>query len=314
MSASVSHPDPNNAVGPSQAAQPGQPGHPHSHARGRAKLEGHIGWFEHTVAGITGSIERSVFTEDHARKEGWLQGIDPRAKLGMFLAVVLAAGLSSSFWVLAGLYVAILLAARASKVPFDFFVKRVWLGIPFFAGIVIIPSIFFTSGQPIFDVTVGSIHIAPSLPGLTGAIVFISRVGVSVSLAVLLVLVTPWSDVLKSLRALHVPQVFVLLLSMTYRYIFLFFRITNGMFEARKSRMVGKTSGNEHRGWITNSMGNLINRSFKMSNDVYAAMLARGFGGEIRAYSSYHMRNRDWQALAGALALALVALLVGRYI
>ena len=30
-----------------------------------------------------------------------------------------------------------------------------------------------------------------------------------------------------------------------------------------------------------------MSRSFKMSNDVYTAMLARGFGGEMRAYSAY---------------------------
>ena len=29
-----------------------------------------------------------------------------------------------------------------------------------------------------------------------------------------------------------------------------------------------------------------MSRSFKMSNDVYAAMLARGFTGEIRTYST----------------------------
>ena len=78
------------------------------------------------------------------------------------------------------------------------------------------------------------------------------------------------------------PQVFILVLSMTYRYIFLFLHIANGMFEARKSRVVGRTSGGEQRRWITRSMGNLLNRSFKMSNDVYAAMLARGFTGAIR--------------------------------
>ena len=251
--------------------------------------EGHIGWLEHTVSGITGSIERAVFTEEHARKQGLLQGIDPRAKLGMFLAMVLAVSLSNSFWVLIALYAVTLAAAGASKVPFDFFVKRVWLGIPFFAGIVIIPSIFFTPGARLFDIALGQFHIAPSIAGLVGALIFVTRVGASVSLAVLLVLTTPWADVLKSLQALHVPQVFILLLSMTYRYIFLFFRTVNGLFEARKSRMVGKTSGNEHRGWITSSMMNLMSRSFKMSNDVYAAMLARGFTGRIRSYNSYRM-------------------------
>ena len=54
-------------------------------------------------------------------------------------------------------------------------------------------------------------------------------------------LTTPWADLLKSLQALRVPQVFVLVLSMTYRYIFLFLHTVNGMFEARKSRVVART-------------------------------------------------------------------------
>ena len=36
-------------------------------------------------------------------------------------------------------------------------------------------------------------------------------------------------------------------------------------------------------------MGALMSRSFKMSNDVYAAMLARGFTGEMRTY--YDLRD-----------------------
>ncbi|HET7080864.1 MAG TPA: cobalt ECF transporter T component CbiQ [Chloroflexia bacterium] len=283
-------------------------------ARAASAPEGRVGWLERTIADVAGSIERAVFTEEHARKPGWLQRIDPRAKLGMFVALVLAAGLSNALPVLIGLYLVILLAARASRVPFDFFVRRVWLGIPFFAGVVILPSIFFAPGPRLFDLALGPLHLAPSIPGLTGAVVFVARVGVSVSLAVLLVLTTPWADVLKSLQALRVPQVFILLLSMTYRYIFLFFRTANGMFEARKSRVVGRTSGNEQRGWITGSMMSLLNRSFKMSNDVYAAMMARGFTGAIRSYTTYRMQTADWVALAGAVGLAAVALLAGRYL
>jgi cobalt/nickel transport system permease protein len=283
-------------------------------ARAASAPEGRVGWLERTIADVAGSIERAVFTEEHARKPGWLQRIDPRAKLGMFVALVLATGLSNALPVLIGLYLVILLAARASRVPFDFFVRRVWLGIPFFAGVVILPSIFFAPGPRLFDLALGPLHLAPSIPGLTGAVVFVARVGVSVSLAVLLVLTTPWADVLKSLQALRVPQVFILLLSMTYRYIFLFFRTANGMFEARKSRVVGRTSGNEQRSWITGSMMSLLNRSFKMSNDVYAAMMARGFTGAIRSYTTYRMQTADWVALAGAVALAAVALLAGRYL
>ncbi|MBV9019876.1 MAG: energy-coupling factor transporter transmembrane protein EcfT, partial [Ktedonobacteraceae bacterium] len=124
----------------------------------------------------------------------------------------------------------------------------------------------------------------------------------------------PWADILKSLRAFRVPQVFVLLLSMTYRYIFLFLHTANGMFEARKSRTVGKTTGREQRRWISGSMGNLMNRSFKMSNDVYAAMAARGFTGEVRTYSAYHMTKRDWFALLASVIIAVAVFLLGRYL
>lgn len=279
-------------------------------ARGEHAEDDHedgTGWLEHTVSGITHSVERSIFTEEHARSNGWLQRVDPRAKLGMFLAAVLAASLSSSVIVLAVLYAAVLLAARASRIPFDFFVKRVWLGIPFFAGLIVLPAVFLVPGPHLFELTLGPITIAPTVPGVTGAVLFVSRVGVSVSLAVLLVMTTPWADLLKSLQAIHVPQLFILVLAMAYRYIFLFLHLANGMFEARKSRIVARTSGGEQRRWITASMGGLLNRSVKMSNDVYAAMVARGFSGSIRTFADYRMTRSDWTALAGTVAISAAA-------
>ena len=271
-----------------------------------------LGWLEQTISAITGSIERAVFTEEHARKQGWLQGIDPRAKLGMFLALILAASLSHTLSTLIALYLVILGAAFASHLPLDFLLKRVWMGIPLFAGIVILPSIFLTPGPSLLEFLLGPIHVAVSLPGVIGAVIFVMRVGVCVSLAVLLVLSTPWADVLKSLQAVGVPAVFILLLSMTYRYLFLFLHAANGMFEARKSRTVGYTAGSEHRRWISGSLGSLMNRSFKMSHDVYAAMAARGFTGQIRSYQVFRLRFLDWLTVVLALALAIATVIAGQ--
>jgi cobalt/nickel transport system permease protein len=274
--------------------------------------EGRIGWLEQTLGGITANIERAIFTEQHARSNGWLQRRDPRAKMVGSLVAIVAASLTSSVAGLALLYLSTLAAARASRVPFGFFVKRVWLGIPFFAGIVVLPAIFFVPGPRVFDLAIGPAHMAPSWNGLAGAVLFVSRVGVSVSLAILLVVTTPWADVLKSLRALKVPQVFVLVLSMTYRYVFLFLHTANGILLARKSRVVGRTTGGEQRRWITGTMGNLMSRAFKMSNDVYSAMLARGFGGEVRTYTTYRIDAVDCAGLAGVAAISLAAILAGR--
>lgn len=278
------------------------------------RRHGRVGWLEQTVGGITASIEHAVFTEQHARQRGVLQGLDPRAKLGMFIALILAASLTGSFIVLASLYAVALIAAGASRLPYGYFVKRVWLGIPFFAGVVVVPALFLVPGPRLFDLPLGPIHIAPSVPGIVGAVILVARVGVSVSLAVLLVMTTPWADILKSLRVLHVPQVFVLVLSMTYRYIFLFLHTTNGVLLARKSRVVARTGGAEQRRWISGTLGNLVGRAFRMSNEVYAAMMARGFTGEIRTYSAYRMRPADWAALGASLAVAVAATVGGRFV
>jgi cobalt/nickel transport system permease protein len=280
--------------------------------RAETRPEGRVGWVEKTLAGITSSIEQAVFTERHARSEGWLQGVDPRAKLGMFLAAILAASFTSSVPALVVLYACLVAAALASRIPLDFYVRRVWVGIPLFAAIVVIPAIFLVPGPRLFELTLGPITIAPSVPGLAGAILFVARVGVSVSVAILLVMVTPWADLLKSLRAIRTPQVFVLILSMTYRYIFLFLHTVNGIFLARKSRIVARTSGAEQRRWISGTIGTVMSRSFKMSNEVYTAMLARGFGGEMRSYNAFAMRPPDWLALAGTVALAGAVLAFGR--
>ena len=142
---------------------------PHVSAPAESRAEGRIGWIESSLGGISASIERAVFTEEHARSAGWLQGVDPRAKLGMFLIVVLAVGFTNSVLVLIGVYVVLLAAARASRLPFDFFVKRVWLGVPFFAGLVVIPALFLVPGPRLFAIDLGPFTLALSQPAWSRA-------------------------------------------------------------------------------------------------------------------------------------------------
>ncbi len=60
-------------------------------------------------------------------------------------------------------------------------------------------------------------------------------------------------------------------------------------------------------------MGNLMSRAFKMSNDVYAAMLARGFGGEIRTFATTGCRLADWLVPGReSAAIAVAAVMAGR--
>ena len=270
------------------------------------------GFVEKTLADISGSIERAVFSEENARRAGFLQRRDPRAKLLAFAALITATGLSREWPVLVGLYGLVLVAAAISSIDLSLFVKRVWLGMGLFSGIVILPSIFLIGHRELFHIPLGLFALTVHGDALIAAAIFVLRVCASVSLAILLVLTTKWADILKSLRVLRVPNALVLVLAMTYRYIFLVLHTANAMFLARKSRIVARTSGREQRWWIVSSVGVLMSRSLRMSDDVYQAMLARGFQGEMHTIDGYRMRPADWLLLAVSVLVAATIIASGR--
>lgn len=260
------------------------------------------GFVEKTLAGISASIETAIFSEENARRPGFLQRRDPRAKLLAFVLLVVAVAISRQWPALLAVALVANAAAWASKLDMGLFLKRVWFGIPLFSGVVIIPSIFFVGHTALLDIPLGfgTLHIYRE--GLISAGIFVLRVGSSVTLAILLILTTPWADILKSLRFFRVPTIFILILAMTYRYIFLFLHTLNGMFQARKSRVVATTSGREQRWWIVSSMGVLMSRSFRMSDDVYRAMLARGFNHQFRTINDYRFAALDAVLMASSVA------------
>jgi cobalt/nickel transport system permease protein len=275
------------------------------------------GFFERTLGDITGALEQTLFAEDLARQPGWLQTLDPRAKLVGALALLFAVSLSHNLLVILALYVLTLPVAAVSRVPLGFYLKRVWVFMPFFTGIIALPALFspFTPGAPLLtliDLTSPRIYLAITQPGVITAAFLLLRVGASVSIAVLLVLTTRWTLLLKSLRVLRVPQAFVVILGMTYRYIYVLLHAASDMFLARQSRLVGRMSCAEDRRWLAGSMGALLTRSFEMSNEVYLAMQSRGYRGEVQVLDDLRWQNADWLALLGFLVVAAGAVWVGR--
>ena len=228
---------------------------------------------EKTLADLTQALEQSLFAENIARQSGWLQALDPRMKVISILAV-----------------------------PMGFFVKRVWLFMPFFTGVIALPALFVTSGPPLVALPLG---LVITRPGAITALFLLLRVSTSVSLGVLLILTTAWPTLLKALSVLRVPDGFILILGMTYRYIFLLLRLTEDMFLSRKSRVVGRMNSAGERQVLAASGGTLLNKSLHLSGEVYLAMQSRGYRGQARTLDTFRMRARDW--LWGAAILAVVA-------
>ena len=250
-----------------------------------------------------------MFAEQTARRPGLLQKLDPRLKVLSAILVLLAVGLSHNLFVILVLYFLMLVLALFSKIPLTFFVKRVWLFIPFFTGVVALPALFITPGPALVHLPLGLVITST---GFSTALFLLLRVGTSVSVAVLLVLTTPWNSVLKALGVLHLPAVIILILGMTYRYIHLLLHLTNDMFLSRKSRLLRRMSGPEERRLIAATSGTLLNKSLQVSSEVYLAMQSRGFRNYPRTMDTFEMQKIDWLAGSLVVLMVIVSIWLGR--
>ena len=265
---------------------------------------------ERTIAGLADALERALYAEELARADGLLQRLDPRVKVVGLLALVVATALAHNIVVIAGLFAVALALALLSRVPIRTLAARVWIGALLFTGMIALPALFITPGRALYRLPLLGWPITAQ--GLGGATYLITRVETAATLSLLLVLCTPWTHVLKALRVLRVPVVFVLILGMTYRYIFLMLQTASDMFESRQSRMVGRLEGADRRRLAAASVGVLLSKTFQLSGEVYLAMLSRGFRGEAYTLDDFQMQPRDWAALAAFIALAALGFWLGR--
>jgi cobalt/nickel transport system permease protein len=276
-------------------------------------------FLDKTLLAAAQVAERSFFSEEHARMKGLLQSLDVRIKLLTFLfLLVLVSFLHAplSLWCLSG---AAVVLAGASRIPLGIYLVRVWLFVPIVTAAIVLPALLniVTPGEPLWViVTLERSYswgpyflpqeIAVTRQGLWGSIVFISRVGASLSFAVLLTMTTRWSDIFAGLRALLVPRVFVLTLNMTHRYLFVLLRLIQDMYRARKSRTIQALSSAGERGWVASRIGVIFRKSIEMSNDIYLAMLSRGYRGEIISLERFRTSVNDYVWLVTVLVLGAV--------
>ena len=268
------------------------------------------GVVERSLSSFVDALEHAFYAEELAKKNGVLQKLDPRVKIVAILPLIVIAALSRRLWVIAALFAVALAVAVLSRVPLGTLARRVWLGVLTFTGLISIPALFVTPGQAIYSLPL--LGWTVTAQGLRAAMYLIVRAETAATFSVLLVLCTPWINLLKALRVLRVPIVLVVILGMTHRYIFLLLWNAHDMFTSRKSRMVGRLDGREQRRAATASVGVLMSKTLQLSGDVYQAMRSRGFQGEVYVFDEFQTGWFDWVILAAFVTIAALALWFGR--
>lgn len=263
-----------------------------------------------SVAGLLDYLEYALFAEDLAKRRGLAQGIDPRIKVAGFGAIVVSVVVVQRFSVIAALFALGLVFALASRIPVRTLATRVWMAVLLFTGTIAMPAIFLTPGQVQYRLPL--LHWPITSQGLASASYLIARAETTATFSLLLVLTTPWAQVLKALRAFGAPVVLIVILGMTYRYIFVLLRTAHDMLESRRSRLVGRLPGRERRRMASSTAGVLVSKTFQLSGEVYMAMESRGFRGEVYVLDEFRTTAADWIALSVLLMVAILAICLGR--
>jgi cobalt/nickel transport system permease protein len=263
-----------------------------------------------TADSLARAVTDVLQNEELAARPGLLQRLDPRAKLLTLLLFAVTTSLVHSLMLLMILVGLTMVLAAASLVGVGSFARKVWLSAGLFAFLVALPSALnvFTPGPVV--VSLGPLSLTE--PGLMGVATLVTRVVAAAGFALLVIWTMRWSDLLRALSAMRMPDVVVATLAMTQKQILTLLRTVEQIHLARESRTLTLGTTRENRAWVTERMAFVVRKSMKTADDVYDAMLSRGFTGEMPSLVRLRMQSRDWVWSAASIALCVAVVSLDR--
>lgn len=274
-----------------------------------------IPFIEKGVHHVARVIKTGYTQWETASKDGFFQKVDARIKVLFLLFYIIVVSLKKEILpeILIGAFVLILTVI--SRLDIRSLYKRVFFLGFFFGFLIALPSAFnvITKGEMLFPVLHLSkpyrlwIYQIPSEIGITrggayGVLMLTLRVMNSLSLSFLVLSATPFPDIIKALKVLKVPDGFLMIITLSYKYVFIFARTVEDMHLAKKSRLALQPSNEEAKTWIAGRIAFIFKKTRLRCEEIFKAMAGRGFSGDIRFYESRKLNTRDW-ATGGVLLL-----------
>ena len=223
-------------------------------------------------------------TIDKIEQEAWktsiIHRLDGRIKLILTVLIIVYAVYTTDFLVLLLLEIYLIILLLFSKVSIGYFIKRILIILPF-GGFIAIFQPFIKPGVILYTLPLG---LTITYEGISFGMLLLFRLIVCLSAIVLLSSVTPIETIVNSMRKLGFPKEMSMILSMTVRYVFVFFDELGNILKAQKSRSFNIWNKKTSYIWRIKQIGYTIMmlflKSFEKGERVYYSMLARGYVGE----------------------------------
>jgi cobalt/nickel transport system permease protein len=267
------------------------------------------------------------FLDPYQPRPSLIHRLDARVKLVLALAFILALALApSGAWPVYVLLFALIFAVEVlSELGVGQVLRRALIALPF--ALAALPVLFTVPGPALLTFQIGPWDLTITGPGLERFISILLKSWISVQMAIVLAASTAFPDLLMAMRAIRVPRLLVAIFGLMWRYLFVLADEALRLLRARSARSglpglpapedagrsAGKVGGTiAWRARVTGGMaGSLFLRSFERSDRIYAAMAARGYDGEVRAFPLPSIAPVSWVVLVGGLSLLGLLTLLG---
>jgi cobalt/nickel transport system permease protein len=238
----------------------------------------------------------------YAHRDSWLNSrTTPSQRLWIAVVAAFAAGLMppGAWRALSVLAVVVVAGVAAARIPAGTLARRLAHAIPFF----LLPALtlpFSVPGETAFEFG----PLRATGPGLVKCAEIVVRATLAVSAVTIVVSITRAADLLNALDAVPLPRLVKSSLALGYRYVY----VLNDEYEqtsrAMRSR-VGRAS--KFRLWRAKAsvLANLFSRAHHRGMRIHAAMLSRGYTGQLPALRSAPRISPAWSAAILALLVAV---------
>jgi cobalt ECF transporter T component CbiQ len=265
---------------------------------------------------------RAVFLQmEISSARGMLQAVDARVKVVFLLLFVVVVSVKRAILPELAIMVFLLCLAIVSRLQLLVHYRKIVI-LTFIFGVLLgLPSAFnvVTPGEIVVTVwrfdagyAVGPWTLPDTIgltdEGLRRITILSLRVMNSLSITFLVFATTPFMEIIRALKMLRVPDVFLLTITLAYKYIFLFTATVHDMHLAKMSRLTGPERDSVTRSWAAGRIAFLFRKSQQRCDEVFRAMTARGMSGDMKLHPLPPWKGKDRLAGGGMILVAALFL------
>jgi len=173
------------------------------------------------------------------------------------------------------------LLVLGAGIPLKFYLKILFLPISFLVLGLLTIAIDIGNTGFLCSYSFGSWQIGVTEKGLATAGNLFFNAMAAVSCLYFLSLTTPMVEIIALLRKGRAPELFLELMSLIYRFIFVLIETADKIYLSQSSRLGYADLKKGYRS-LGHLGANLFLRAFKRSNELYDSLEARGYNGKLR--------------------------------